>query len=145
MSRFVIGGLAAGIGSTTLPMMSLYAAASKGGKIYEIGITNTAAVAVAVKLTRLTTTGTQGAALVEGEYDEDQDAPACTGHNTHTVNPTLVSFEQVFQLGAAIGSAVIWTFGDSGLVIKPGTGNGIGVILAGGTGQVCYIYFKWRE
>ena len=48
-------------------------------------------------------------------------------------------------IGAAIGAAVIFTFGDSGLRIPIGTGNGIGVIVETGTGQVCQSYIVWDE
>jgi hypothetical protein len=51
-------------------------------------------------------------------------------------------------LGAAIGSGVIWTFGGGvtgGLVIPNTTGDGIGLIVATGTGQICDVSFTWDE
>ena len=53
-------------------------------------------------------------------------------------------------LGAAVGSGVIWTFGDDGILIgEPdaveAVTNGIGVILETGTGQICQVYMSWDE
>ena len=145
MGQYLVGGVSTGAGSLTLPMMSLYAPAGSGGTIRAIGVFNTTAIALIVKLTRLSSTGTQGAALVEGEYDTDGQPPLCTGHNTHTVNPTLVALPLTMPIGAAIGAGYIWTFGGTGLIIKPGTGNGIGVMLDSGAGQICAINFLWEE
>lgn len=48
-------------------------------------------------------------------------------------------------LPAAIGGAMIWTFGDTGLIIPAGTANGIGVICPVGTGQILDYYIDWDE
>jgi len=53
-------------------------------------------------------------------------------------------------LGAAVGSGVIWTFGDDGLAITAAdavesTANGIGPVVATGTGQICQCYMVWDE
>ncbi len=132
-------------GSATLPIASLYAAASVGGKVREVGIFNTTATAVAVGVRRLTTAGTQGAALTESQHDSDSAAASCTGFTTHTIAPTLGDALYGATLGAAIGSGVIWTFGDTGLVIEPGTANGIGIVIPTGTGQVCDVTIVWDE
>ncbi|MGH9158186.1 MAG: hypothetical protein ACRD1K_20650 [Acidimicrobiales bacterium] len=124
----------------------MYAAAAVGAKIREIGVFNTTATAVDVKLVRLTTAGTQGAGLTEAEHDPDGAAAACTAFTTHTGAPTLGDdLGYRASLGAAIGSGVIWTFGDQGLRIPVGTGNGIGVIIEVGTGQACQAYIVWDE
>ena len=146
MPRHSVGALSAGAGSTTLPLLSLYAIAGTGPLIREVGVSNTTGTAVAVKLIRLTATGTQGATMTEAEWDEGAAPPLSTAFNTHTVNPTLgndLGFR--IQLGATIGSSVIWTMGGSGIVVPVGTGNGVGVIIESGTGQVCQIYFVWDE
>jgi hypothetical protein len=144
MARYSVAGRSAGAGSTTLPVFSLYASASDGGHVREIGVFNTSAVAVALKVVRLSTAGTQGAGLTEIEWDEDAPAPTLTAFDTHTAGPTIVAgqFRQAV-LGAAVGSGVIWVFPDTGLAIKPGTGNGIGVIPATGTGQIVDFYLDW--
>lgn len=145
MARYSAGGLTSA-GSTTLPIISLYSAAAVGGKIREIGLTNTTATAVALKLVRLTTAGTQGANLVEGKHDPDSAAASSTAVGTHTVAPTLGDdLGYRATLGAAIGAGVIWTFGDAGLRIPVGTANGIGVIVENGTGQACQAYITWDE
>jgi len=146
MARFTVADRCA-IGSTILPIISLYAPAASGGRIREIGVFNTTAVAVELAVKRFTATGTQGAALTENEYDPDGPPPLMTGFATHTVTPTIVSGDglRVGVLGAAIGAGIIWTFGDSGLVIQPGTGNGVGILVANGTGQICQAYIEWDE
>lgn len=145
MARYSTGVLT-GAGSTTLPLVSLYAAAAVGGKIREIGLTNTTATAVAVKLVRLTSTGTQGGVLVEAKYDPDSAAASCAGFGTHTGAPTLGDdLGYRASLGAAVGSGVIWTFGDAGLRIPVGAANGIGVIIENGTGQALQADIVWDE
>lgn len=146
MARYSMAGRATIAGSSTLPLVSLYSPAGSGGAIREIGLFNTTSTALAVAVVRLSTTGTQGAALTEAEYQEDAQPPLMTGFAGHTVGPTIVAgVLRQASLGASIGSGVIWTFGDSGLVIQPGTGNGIGIIIPTGTGQVLDYYIDWDE
>lgn len=146
MARYSTGARTSA-GSTTLPIISLYSSASVNGQIVEIGVVNTTATAVALKLTRLTTAGTQGTGLTETIHETVSGAAGCTGFNTHTVAPTLggdLGYNIV--LGGAVGSAVIWTFGGRNLSTgAAGTGNGIGVIVATGTGQVCDSWIVWEE
>jgi hypothetical protein len=146
MARYSTGLRATGVGSTTLPFAALAAAAGSGGKVVEVGVFNTVAVAVAVKLVRLTTAGTPGAGTVEAEHYPDGNTPQCTGFDVYTTTgPTLIDLGYRTVLGAAIGAGVIWTFGDTGLVIPAGVANGIGIILAVGTGQICDWYTVWDE
>lgn len=145
MPRFS-AGVKTSAGSTTLPLISLYAAAAVGPKIREIGAFNTTATAVDIKLVRVTTTGTQGAGLTEAEHDPDGAAASCTAFTTHSVGPTLGDdLGYRASLGAAIGAGVIWTFGDAGLRVSVGTGNGIGIIIENGTGQALQAYIVWDE
>ena len=133
-------------GSTTLPLISLYAAASVGGRLREVGAFNTTSTAVDIKLVRLTTTGTQGSGLTAAKYDDTAAAASCTPKGTHSANPTLGDdLGYRASLGAAIGSGVIWTFGDTGIHIPTGTGNGIGIIIENGTGQALQAYIIWDE
>lgn len=145
MARFSVEGRSAGAGSATLPLASLYAGASGGGRLREVGIINTTPTALVVGLARLSTTGTQGAALTEAKQDPNSGPALCEAFNTHTVAPTLAALGYRFDLGAAVGAAVVWTFADSGLVIPVGTANGIGIYIPSGTGQVCDFYFVWDE
>jgi hypothetical protein len=146
MARYSAGARTSA-GSTTLPIISLYAAAAVDGHIREIGVTNTTVTAVALKLIRLTSTGTQGAALTETSHDPAGAASSCQAFNTHSANPTLGGdLGYNVTLGAAIGSGVIWTFGgDLGLMIPTGVANGLGVIVATGTGQICDAWIVWEE
>jgi hypothetical protein len=145
MARYSAGVLTTA-GSATLPIISLYSAAAVSPKLREVGVFNTATTAVALKLVRLTTAGTQGTGLTEGKHDPDSAAASCTAFATHSGAPTLgddLGYRVV--LGAAAGSGVIWTFGDTGLIVPVGTGNGIGVIVENGTGQACQAYLAWDE
>jgi hypothetical protein len=145
MARYTAGAIAAGAGSTTLPSGSLYAVAGVGGTLREVGVFNTTATAVNIGLFRLSTTGTQGAAITTAKYNPDSVAASMTPFNTHTVAPTAATLGYQTNLGAAIGSGVIWTFGDTGLRIPVGTANGIGIMTVSGTGQVVEFYFVWDE
>lgn len=145
MARYSAGVLT-GAGSTTLPIISIYAAAASSGTIREIGVFNTTATAVDIKLTRLTTTGTQGAGQTEAAHDDNSPTASMTVFTTHTGAPTLGDdLGYRASLGAAIGSGVIWTFGGTGLRIPEGTANGVGVIVENGTGQACQAYIVWDE
>lgn len=145
MARYS-AGVKTGAGSTTLPVISLYASASVGARIREIGVFNTSGTQVDVKLVRLTTAGTQGTGLTEAPHDPSEAAASCTAFTTHTAAPTLgADLGYRATLGAAAGSGCIWTFGDSGLRIPTGTANGIGVIVENGTGQALQAYLVWDE
>lgn len=144
MARYSTG-VKTGAGSTTLPSLSLYAIAAVGGTIREVGIFNTTASAADYKLVRLTTAGTQGAGTTVAKYNPDSAAASCTPFTTHTVAPTTTDLGYRTSLGAAIGSGVIWTFGDIGLRIPVGTANGIGVMVENGTGQALQAYIVWDE
>jgi len=146
MSEFSGGALSAGAGSTTLPIMSLYAAAGTRAILREVGVTNTTDTSVAVKLVRMTTQGTPGSGITEDEHDPDGSPPLCTLFNTHTGAPTLgndLGYRAV--IGGAKGAGVTWVKGSRGIIIPIGTANGIGVIVENGTGQVLQIYFVWEE
>ncbi len=146
MRRHSVGVRSTLAASATIPLGSLYAVAANGGILRELGVFNTTAVAVAVALQRLTTTGTQGAGLDELQNSEDGPSPAMQAFQAHTVGPTITAgFFRRAVLGAAIGSGVIWTFGGAGLVIAPATTNGIGITTPDGTGQICDWYAEWEE
>jgi hypothetical protein len=132
-------------------MVSIYSAAASTGTLREVGCFNTTATAVAVFLTRVTDTGTQGAGQTEARHNMKGPPALCTVFTTHTGNVTLgEDLGYRAQLGAAVGSGVIWTFGDSGLVIGAADAveavtNGIGLILENGTGQALQAYMVWDE
>ncbi len=142
MSGFSAGVLSTA-GSTTLPLFSVYAQAALTGVLKELGFFNTTAVALAVVLRRLTSTGTQGAGVTEGKHDPDSQASGLLAFATHSVNPSLgdeLGYRAV--IGGTIGSAVIWTF-EPGIRIPVGVANGLGLLIENGTGQALQIYAKW--
>ncbi len=150
MARFS-AGVRTTAGTSVRPMMSIYSDASSTGQLREVGCFNTTATAVEIFLTRLTTTGTQGAGLTESRHNPKGPPALCKAFTTHTADATLgddLGYRAV--LGAAVGSGVIWTFGDSGIQIGEPDAieqvtNGIGIILETGTGQICQTYFVWDE
>jgi len=145
MARFS-AGTRTGAGSTTLPIISIYSAAAVNFSIVEIGVTNTTTTAVALKLCKLTSAGTPGAGLTETSHEYGAPTASCTAFNTHSsTGPTVVDLGYNTVLGGAIGSGVIWTFGDRGIVVPVGVANGVGVIVATGTGQICDAYIVWDE
>lgn len=147
MARYSVGTRATGIGSTSLPMGAVCGVANQGGYVVEFGVFNTTTTAVAIKLVRLTTAGTPGSALTEAKHDYNESpAPNLAAFDVYTsTGPTLIDLGYRAPLGAAIGSGIVWTFGDKGLHIPAGTANGIGVVLATGTGQIVDWYAVWDE
>lgn len=145
MARYSSGVLT-GAGSTTLPIISIYNTAVVSAKVREIGVFNTTATAVAIALKLLTSTGTQGAGQTETKHDHESAPPSCTVFTTHTAG-TPIGSDAGYRavLGAAIGSGIIWTFGDRGLSVASTTADGIGVAVENGTGQACQAYIVWDE
>lgn len=145
MARFVAGGRTSA-GSTTLPIISVYGSSDTGPRVVEIGVSNTTSTAVALKLCKLTSAGTQGTGLTETSLDMGAFTADCTAVNTHSsTGPTVVDAGYNVTLGAAVGAGWIWTFGSTGLAVPAGTANGVGVIVATGTGQVLDAYIVWDE
>ena len=150
MARFSAGVLT-GAGTSLRPMMSIYSAAASTGTLREVGCFNTTATAVAIRLVRISDVGTQGAGQNEARYNIKGPPALCTVFTTHTADITVaedLGYRAV--LGAAVGSGVIWTFGDLGLVIGAADAaeavtNAIGLILENGTGQACQAYMVWDE
>lgn len=132
-------------GTAARAMMSLFAVAGSGGTLREVGVFNTTATALAIALARFTNATGVGAGQTEGEYDENAPAPACTIFAGHTADGGVGQILRQASLGAAIGSGVIWTFGGKGIIIQPGTANGLGILVPTGTGQICDLYFDWEE
>ncbi len=150
MARYSAGARTTA-GTAARPMMSIWSAAASTGTLREVGCFNTTATAVEIFLTRLTAVGTAGALITESAYNPKGPPALCTTNTTHSADATLgedLGYRAV--LGAAVGSGVIWTFGDSGIQIGLPDAvelvtNGIGIILETGTGQICQTYFVWDE
>ena len=124
---------------------SVYATSAVKPRIREIGVFNTTSTACAVGIARATATGTQGAALTEVCLDDDSKTVVATGFNTHTADATVGACVRQASLGAAVGSGVIWTFGDDGLVLDNATTSGIVIVCPTGTGQHLDFYIEWIE
>lgn len=145
MARYTVSAVTAA-GSTTLPIISLYGATTVRARLREVHLFNTSTTAVFLKLVRLTTAGTQGTALTEMPLVPENPAALAAAFNTHSVAPTVTSGDLWRgSLGAAVGSGVILTFPDDGLVIPAAANNGIGVIVATGTGQAVDATLIWDE
>lgn len=146
MAGFVAGGLTTA-GSTTLPVVALTGSASVRCAIREIGVFNTTATAVALKLCRITTAGTPGSTLTSDELDPSQ-AVAAVGllKNTYTSTaPTTSDLGFRCILGAAVGSGFVWTFEPGELCTLIAANAGIGILVENGTGQALQTYWKWQE
>lgn len=145
MARYSSGVLTTA-GSTTLPIISVYSIAAVSPIVREVGLTNVTAVPVALAMKILTSAATQGAGQVESKHRDGSPVASCTVFTTHTAGTPIGSdLGPRTTLAAAIGSGVIWTFGETGISPAVGTANGIGVAVENGTGQACQAYLTWDE
>jgi len=142
--RHSVAGRSTVAGTTVRAIASVFATAAHGLKVREIGVFNTTSTAVAVAVCRFTNATGVGAGLTEVDYDAASPA-ICTGFAGHTADGAVGGNIRYASLGAAVGSGVIWTFGDSGLLVAVGTANGIGIICPTGTGQILDYYIDWDE
>lgn len=145
MARFAIAERSTTAGSSTLPLFSIFCGANDNIKIREIGVFNTTTTAVSLALRRYTAQGTPGTGLTEMGYDLDSVATATAFAAHPSAGPTITTgFLRACTLGAAAGAAMVWTFGDSGLIVPKGTASGIGITSVG-TGQLIDFYLDWDE
>ena len=144
MARFSAGGLTTA-GSTTLPVVALVGSAGVQARVREVGVFNTTATAVALKLCRLSTAGTPGATLTSANGNTDPTTSIALLKNTYTVAPTITDLGFRCVLGAAVGSGFVWTFEDYDLTTLVAANAGIGVVVENGTGQALQTYWKWAE
>lgn len=124
---------------------SLYATTGVRPRIVEVGVFNTTATACAVGLAVASATGTQGAGLTEVSETDSSHTIIATGFNTHTADATVGACLRQASLGAAIGSGVIWTFGDSGIELTNATTSGLVIVCPTGTGQHLDFWIVWDE
>jgi hypothetical protein len=146
MARFSAGARMTNAPTSTLPGMSIYCASTGSLRLRELWVFNTTTTAFMFALRRLSTAGTQGAAVDEQEYELDGPPVTATVVNSHTVGPTITAgFIVQASVGAAIGAAAVFSFGDNGLLVPSGTGNGLGITTPTGTGQVGDVTWVWDE
>jgi hypothetical protein len=143
MSRFSISGRATIAGTNALPLVSLYATTAVRPKLVEVGVFNTSSTGLVAALVRLTTAGTPGAGLTEVPEEDASRVAVATGFAGHTVGPTVGGELRRGSIGAAVGAGVIWTF--TGIDIPNTTGDGVGVIIPTGTGQILDYSITWTE
>lgn len=144
MARHSVANRSTVVGTTLRAVASVFATAAFGLTLREVGVFNTTTTAVAVALVRFTNATGVGAGLTEIDWDPAKTVIG-TAFAGHTADGAVAAASRYASLGAAIGSGVIWTFGDSGLLIPVGTANGIGIICPTGTGQILDFYYDWDE
>jgi hypothetical protein len=140
---------AAGRGVTNLPTAvrgpNLYASADGGFRLREVGVFNTTTTGVAVGLGVATALGPVAGAGTEHCEDDPGHTVLAIMNTSHSADATIAATVRQASLGAAIGSGVIWTFGENGLYRAEGTGNGVVITCPTGTAQFLDFYFVWDE
>ena len=144
MARHSVAGRATVVGTTVRGMASVFSTATVGAIIRQIAIFNTTSTGVAYAVVRMTNATGVGAGLTEANYDPSSPA-ICTGFAGHTADGAVGEVIEQGSLGAAVGSGVVLTFGESGLRVTVGTANGIAITCPTGTGQICDYTITWDE
>lgn len=145
MARFAIAGRATVVGTTVRGQASLFATTGVRPRIKEIGVFNTTTTAFAIAVVRFTNATGVGTGLTEVTVTDTAQAAIATGFAGHTADGAVGSPIRQASLGAAIGSGVIFTFGEPGLVIPNTAADGVGIIIPTGTGQIGDYYIEWEE
>jgi hypothetical protein len=132
---------------TTLRGPGVFAGATGGALIIrEVGIFNTTTTAFAAGIAVCTATGTQVGGLTEYSIsDPSRPASAATAFTSQSGDSTVAGTIRQASVGAAIGAGVIFTFGELGVLILEGTGNGIIINCPTGTAQHFDFYIDWDE
>lgn len=142
---------AGGRGVTNLPTTGRgpgVCAGSTSGKFWirEVGIFNTTTTAVAVGLGIITATGTQAGTVTEYQIDDTlAPSPSEVVFLSQSSESTLAATIRHASLGAAIGSGIVYTWGEKELEITEGTGNGLIIVCPTGTAQFLDFYIKWQK
>jgi hypothetical protein len=142
---------AAGRTATNLPTATagpgVFAGATSGKFwIREVGVYNTTTTAVCVGLAACTATGTQAGALTEYQTDDPSaPVPSETAFTSQSTASTVAAQVRQASLGAAIGSGMVWTFGEKEWEVPEGTANGIIINCPTGTAQHLDFYIKWQK
>lgn len=147
MAIFEVGSRTVTNLPTTLRGPGLFAGATSGKFwLLEVGIFNTTTTAVAAGLVVCSATGTQVDGLTEYQIDDaSAPAPSETAFKSQSSDSTAVATIRQASLGAAIGSGLVWTWGEKELELPEGTGNGVIINCPTGTAQHLDFYFKWHK
>ncbi|MBA3565273.1 MAG: hypothetical protein H0W31_00270 [Actinobacteria bacterium] len=144
MARYSSGMVAAGAGVALRPIFGILSTATVSVQVREIKLVNTTAVVCQYEVVRFTG-GTAGTGQAEVKHRPDAPTAIGTVFGLWTADATIVDRTgEIMQLGAAIGSGDIATFGDTGLETALGATAGIGLVPIG-TGQVCVVKVTWDE
>lgn len=145
MARYSAAGRSTTTVPTSLQGPGVFASAT-GGRfvVQEVGVFNTTSVSAVAGIAVCTASGTQAGGLTEW-CEDDPSAPAAseTAFTQMSTNATLGAQVRQAPLGAAVGSGVIFTFPEQGLVLAEGVGNGIIINCPTGTGQHVDFYVVW--
>lgn len=145
MARCSVGGRGVTDLPTTVRGPGLFCSADGGLRLREVGVFNSTTTAVAVSLGVATAAGTPSGSPSEFCEDDSGHTVLATGSLGNSGTPTIAATVRQASLGAAIGSGVIWTFGENGLYRAEGTGNGVVINCPTGTAQFLDFYFVWDE
>lgn len=146
MSRHSVAGLGSVVGTNVRAIASIFGVSGRGGALREVGVFNTTATAFKTGLIRFSAATNVGSGLTEAQWWPLGGPTQCTAFAGHTGDGTTTGgLIRQGSVGAAIGAGVIWTFGDTGLILPGGTADGIGIIVPSGTGQIADFYFDWDE
>jgi hypothetical protein len=147
MARYSAGGRTTGAGTTALPAAALVPGASNDVYVVEIGVFNTTTTACNIAVRHITSAGTAGSAFSTVPWDVDTTTATAGVKDTYTsTGPTITAGYLAYaSLGAAVGSGMVWTFGNKGLRQVKGTANGLALVPGTGTGQIIDFYIIWDE
>jgi hypothetical protein len=145
MARVAAAGRTGSALTTVLGPQLISGVTTQDLVVREIGVFNTSTTGFPVAVCRTTAQGTPGTAVTATNIDTVNHTTIGDVTNIGTGAATVGTAFRQATLGAAIGSGVIWTFGENGLIVDGSTTLGITIICATGTGQIVDWYFEWTE
>jgi hypothetical protein len=142
MPEYSASMVAAGAGTTLRPVFGLLSLAASSPVLKEVSVFNTTAVACQYRLVQLTG-GTPGATVVARRVRRNAPPALMLAKQLWTADATVgEDLGYLFQLGAQIGSGVIWPIAD--IEGDVGATAALGLVPIG-TGQVVTVGFRWAE
>jgi hypothetical protein len=145
MARCAVSGRGVTDLATTVRGPGLFCSADGGYRLREVGVYNTTTTAFAVGVSVATAAGTPSGSPTEFCEDDPGHTVLATGSLGNSGTPTIAATIRTASVGAAIGSGVIFTFGENGVYRPEGTGNGIVLTCPTGTAQFFDFYFVFDE
>jgi len=142
MARYRVSALTA-VGSTTLPIISLYGSTTVRPRLKELALFNTGLSPVQLKLIRLSTLGT-ATGLTEVADIAENPAPIAAAYGTHSGTAPTITAGDLYRMYLPSGGGIVLGF-DEGIVIPAVANAGLGVVVSAGTGQICEAMLSWEE